>query len=103
MNVGERLKSVRKIKGHKLREVAAGAGVDLKIYQAYEAGRARTPINVLLALSDFYGFYSLDDLLGLKNGPINRGSKLQIAYLSTSPENRRIVDFILKITPYERV
>jgi transcriptional regulator with XRE-family HTH domain len=96
MNVGERLKELRKKQGHKLREVAYGAGVDIKVYQAYEAGRARTPIDVLLSLSEFYGFYSLDCLLGLTDGPRKQHSKLLSEYISASPENRQIIDFILK-------
>lgn len=97
MNIGERLKELRKMHGYLLREAAAGANVDIKIYQAYEAGRARTPVDVLLSLSHFYGFYSLDSLLGLKDGPKKQQNKLLSAYVSLSTEKRKIVDYILSL------
>jgi transcriptional regulator with XRE-family HTH domain len=95
MSVGERLKQLRKSFGYKLKQVAAGASVDLKIYQAYEAGRARTPINVLLALSEFYGFYSVDKLLGLSAGSPKDQDPVMKRYHALTPEKRKIVDYIL--------
>jgi transcriptional regulator with XRE-family HTH domain len=97
MNIGERLKEVRKSLGYKLREVGAAAGVDPKMYQHYEAGRCRVPVEVLLSLSEFYGYNSIDKLLGLIVGPAQTQSKLVGDYMTLSPEKRKIVDYILSL------
>lgn len=95
MDIGTRLKELRKSNRYKLREAAAGAGVDLKMYQHYEAGRARVPITVLLSLSEFYGYYSIDLLLGLKPGVTKEQTPLMKKYLALTAEKRKIVDYIL--------
>lgn len=97
MNVGARLKEVRKERRYKLREVANAADIDIKLYQAYEAGRSRTPINVLLSLSEFYGYYSVDALLGLKPGSSKGTTPFMQKYLALSSDYRKLVDYILHL------
>lgn len=97
MNIGARLKEVRKKEGYRLKDAADAAGVDIKLYQAYEAGRARTPVNVLLSLSEFYGYYSVDTLLGLKPGISKGTTPFMQKYLALSRDYRKIVDYILHL------
>lgn len=95
MTTSERLKVVRDMYGHSQAKVAAAINIKQKTYQAYERGRAEAPIRVLIALSEFYGYYSIDLLLDLRN-EIDLREGITKAYREASPENRRIIDFILK-------
>lgn len=97
MNIGERLKKVRKGHGYTLAEVSGSIGIGSKIYSAYECGRARTPVNVLIALSNFYRYNSLDLLLGNPRVPGRQESELEQAYRKAGPEKRKIIDFILSL------
>jgi transcriptional regulator with XRE-family HTH domain len=96
MNIGERIKEVRKMKGKTLRQAAQAAGVDTKMYQHYEAGRARTPVTVLIDLAEFYGYYSLDILLG-RATQLDYCEGMLNKYLKSSPEKRKIIDYILSL------
>lgn len=96
MNIGERLKIVRQLYRHSQAVVAGSIGINPKTYQAYERGRAETPISVLMALSDFYGYYSIDLLLGLTS-QIEYCESLLRSYIKATPEKRKIVDYILSL------
>jgi transcriptional regulator with XRE-family HTH domain len=96
MNIGERLKLVRELYGHSQAKVAGAIGVKPVTYQAYERNRAETPLRVLLALSEFYGFHSIDLLLNLRTETEFRTGVMD-SYLKASWEKRKIVDFVLSL------
>lgn len=96
MNIGERLKKLRYLHKYKQREVAEALKIDIKMYQAYEYEHARTPVEILIALSEFYGYYSIDHLLG-RISQVEYCEMILNKYLLASPEKRKIVDFILHL------
>lgn len=96
MNIGERLKQVRETHGFTQAEVSAGNNIHPRSYQAYEQNRARPSIETLIHLSLWYGYHSIDALLGLP-GEKQKSNKVIKAYMSTSPEKRKIVDYILSL------
>jgi transcriptional regulator with XRE-family HTH domain len=96
MNIGERLKIVRNLYGFSPVKVAEGIGIKQVTYQSYERSRAETPVRVLLALSKFYyGIYSIDLMLDLRS---DTEYGIIGSYQKATPENRKIVDFILNTT-----
>src|SRR6478609_8076464 len=96
MNVAERLKQVRELNGYTQREVAQAIGVPPVTYQAYERKRAETPLRVLIALSEFYGYFSIDTLLG-RVAQVEYCEDLLNRYLKASPEKRQIINYILSL------
>lgn len=96
MNIGERLKDLRNQYGYSQAKVAAGIGIKQVTYQSYERGRAEVPFRILIALSNFYGFYSIDVLLG-RATHIEHSVELLNKYRQSSPEKRKIIDYILSL------
>lgn len=96
MNIGDRLKFVREKAGFTQAEVSAGTGIHPRTYQAYEQNRARPSIETLLMLTLWFGYLSIDGLLGLPTEK-DRQNKVVKAYLSASPEKRKIIDYILSL------
>lgn len=97
INIPQRLKSIRE--GRKLTQekVAKAIGTKRGTYQTYEEGRATPGIPTLIKLSNFYGFHSLDQLLGIVENKEPEQPPLVLAYHSVDLEKRRIVDFILNL------
>jgi len=64
--IGERLKSLRTEKGSSQEKVAEIAGVNVRQYRLYEAGRATPPLDRIVALV-YYFDVSIDYLVGLSD------------------------------------
>jgi transcriptional regulator with XRE-family HTH domain len=96
MNIPARLKEIRKSRQYTMKEVSNGIGISDKMYQAYEYGYCRTPVDILNSLSLFYGLHSIDALLGIITQNDHENPVVK-AYLKASPENRKIVDYILSL------
>ena len=97
VNIPRRLKDLRTQHKYSQSQVAVGIGMKRGAYQAYEEDRAAPPVKTLLKLSAFYGFYSLDLLLGIEGKQKQIITELMKAYLSLDREKRKIVDFILAL------
>lgn len=97
MDIGQRLKEVRQTFGHTQAVIAEAVGISPKLYHAYERNRARTPIEVLISLSEFYGYYSIDMLLGIKKEFKQEKSTVLTKYHGISAEKRKIIDYILSL------
>jgi len=97
INIPQRLKDLRDTHKRTQEKVAAGIGVNRKTYQSYEEGRATPPIPVLIKISAFYGYYSLDVLLGMEGVKEQEQTGFVKAYHSADMEKRKIVDFILNL------
>lgn len=95
INIPQRLKAIRESRKLTQAKVATAIGVKRGTYQTYEEGRATPGIPLLIKLSSFYGFYSLDQLLGIEEE--KQQQEVIKAYHSVEPEKRRIVDFILNL------
>lgn len=96
MKIGERLKIIRELYGHSQAKVANAIGIKPVTYQSYERDRAETPLRILIALSEFYGYYSIDLLLNLRT-EIEVAQGLITQYRQATPEKRKIVDYILTL------
>jgi transcriptional regulator with XRE-family HTH domain len=66
-------------------------------YSAWEEGRGRPRIDNILRMSQRLGYQSLDDFLMIKSEPGSVHSIVR-AYLRLNPDQKKIVDFILKIS-----
>ena len=61
--IAENIRSIRKTRGFKLKEVSDFLGITLKSYQHYESGIRNIPIEHLIALSKLYNI-EVDQLIG---------------------------------------
>lgn len=95
INIPQRLKAVRESRGLTQQKVAAGIGSKRGTYQTYEEGRATPGIPILMKLSIFYGFYSLDQLLGITEE--TEQPEVAKAYHSADEQKRKIVDLVLNL------
>jgi transcriptional regulator with XRE-family HTH domain len=96
INIPRRLRDLRKESGYSQLVVADAIGMKRPAYQAYEEGRAIPPLPAIMSLCSFYGFASIDEMLGITIGARNKNEVLD-AYYHTDPEKRKIVDFILNL------
>lgn len=72
MNIGERLKSLRKAKGVTQKSIAYSVSITEVSYQRYEYGTVCPSLDTLIALADFFDV-SLDYLVGRTDKPeVNR-------------------------------
>ena len=62
MTFPEHLSELRKARGLKQTEVAAGVGISWRGYQNYERGVREPSLSTLVALADFYGI-TVDELI----------------------------------------
>jgi len=97
INIHQRLKGLREGRRLTQLKVATAINIKPKTYQAYEEGRGTPGIPTLIKLASFYGFHSIDILLGLEEFQQKEEQQLMQAYYSTEPEKRKIVDFILNL------
>lgn len=97
INIPQRLKTIRESRNLTQLKIANAIGMKRGTYQTYEEGRASPGIPVLIKLSTFYGFNSLDQLLGMEEGKEQEQPPLLAAYHSVDLEKRKIVDFILNL------
>lgn len=73
-------------------------------YGAYEDGRAMAPFHILNHICEIFSLSSIDELLQKDSKIVKRVKKLDEVsekYRRAPMEAKRIVDFILKIEPYE--
>lgn len=96
INIQQRLKHIRLKNQFTQKQIANGIEVKEKAYQAYEEGRSIPSIFTLLKLADFYGYTSLDVMLGVKDGE-SKFSEFTKAYYAAPADKRRIVDFVLNL------
>lgn len=95
INIPQRLKSVRESRRLTQEKVAAGIGSKRGTYQTYEEGRATPGIPILIKLSIFYGYNSLDQLLGITEE--KEQPPVLTAYHSADEQKRKIVDLVLNL------
>lgn len=72
VELGNRLKELRKAKGMKQREMAAAMSMQLRQYQRYEYGEIGYPLEVLNFFADYFGV-TTDYLLGRRSAGRERG------------------------------
>lgn len=75
-------------------QMAAVARVSRGAYQAYEEGRALPQLATLFALRDYFGFRSLDDLIGAGKNE-RQVDKINDAYLRAPDKIKKAVDVLL--------
>lgn len=92
-DISERLKHLRKRSKFTLRIIANYLGTSVSCYQHYENSRAAPPLHILIRLASLYNF-TLDELVGDAKP---QTPKIEERYRMASPEERRIVNFILKL------
>lgn len=63
MNIGERLKTLRKSKGVTQKSIAEAISITEVSYQRYEYGTVRPSLDALISLADYFDV-SLDYLCG---------------------------------------
>ena len=97
IDIAQRLRNVRLQHRFTQERIAENIGIKKSTYAAYEEGRAKPSLDTFLKLSEFYGFNSLDELLGIVKIKTGKTSPIDIAYNSTNEEKRKIVDFILNL------
>lgn len=97
MNIGERLKKIRLDHNYSQQNIADAINLNIGTYQHYERNRAIPSIYKLIALSNFYGFYSIDILIGLVEEPMPGMDKFTKAYYQAKPDKRKIIDYILSL------
>lgn len=97
INIPQRLKDLRAEHSYTQQNVADGIDIKKRTYQAYEEGRAMPPLDVFISMAAFYGYYSIDKLLGIEGKLQEVNGVFMDAYHSADPEKRRIVDFILNL------
>lgn len=68
MNIGERLRTLRKSKGVTQKSIAEAVSIAEVSYQRYEYGTVRPSLDMLCALADYFDV-SLDYLCGRSDNP----------------------------------
>ncbi len=96
IDIPQRLKDLRKESGFSQLTVANAIGMKRATYQAYEEARAIPPLPTIISLTYFYGFNTIEEMLGIKIG-VRKENKVLDAYYHADPEKRKIIDFILNL------
>ena len=78
MNIPTRLKQLRIAKGLTAVQFCKLNKIPYKRYQSYENG-TMPPLKTLVRFRDFYGFQSIDELIGSKPPPQSIESAFQMA------------------------
>lgn len=96
IDIGMRLRKVRLSHEYTQEQVGDGIGIPRSRYGSYEENRAEPCVRTLHCLVQFYGYKTIEQLLGIekKKGSV---SPILEKYHSLTRDKKKIVDFILGI------
>lgn len=102
MNIGERIRQTRQLRGYSQQELASKIGISMNSLYHYEKNRKTPSAEVVAKLAEALGV-SADYLLGLTDDPAPKGKPFDISqylsknFISTPANLRRIAQELLEI------